>query len=157
MILDADIANLTSEWIDQLLEPIIVEGYDMTRGWYLNEVDVSITRLIVKPLLWAFFPELWHYEQPLSGEIAAKRMVWESLVTLDYPKGWGIDIWLLIEANILGCRIKEVFLGRKIHRANIRSIQDIAKLAKVSEQIAFTILQEASKYKRLDNISRIAV
>lgn len=158
VFLDADITNLTYEWADQLVEPIVAEGYDMTRGWYIRAAgDAPVTKLVVKPLLWAFFPELWHYEQPLSGEIAGKVGLWKSLLNSNPPKGWGIDIWILIEATILGYNIKEVFLGIKSHRSYLRYSQDVSNLAKMSEQVAFAIIQEAMKYKRLDNATRIAV
>ncbi|RMF30564.1 MAG: hypothetical protein D6752_03870, partial [Candidatus Nitrosothermus koennekii] len=96
-------------------------------------------------------------EQPLSGEVAGKIELWKNLINLNPPKGWGIDIWILIEATMLGYNIKEVFLGVKSHRSYLRYSSDVSNLAKMSEQVAFTIIQEAMKYKRLDNASRIAV
>lgn len=152
VILDADIMNLAPQWVELLVDSITVEGYDMARGWYLRAPsDASVTKLVAKPLLWTFFPEIWHYDQPLSGELAAKRDLWKKLVEKKPPKGWGVDVWLLIETAMAGYKIKEVFLGTKSHRSHLSYATDVAKLAKMGEQVALAIIQEAIKYHRTDN------
>ncbi|MFH1662931.1 MAG: glycosyltransferase [Chloroflexota bacterium] len=46
LFLDADIINLTSEWIDLLAEPIIEKACDMSRGYYRRaEYDGAVTLL----------------------------------------------------------------------------------------------------------------
>jgi glucosyl-3-phosphoglycerate synthase len=158
VFLDADIMNLTPEWIDLLVDSIMVEGYDMARGWYLRAPsDASVTKLVAKPLLWTFFPEIWHYEQPLSGEIAAKDEVWKKLVEMDPPDGWGVDVWFLIETAMAGYKIKEVFLGTKSHRSYLSYATDVSKLAKMGEQVGLAIIQEAIKYQRIDNCMQTRV
>jgi hypothetical protein len=74
----------------------------------------------------------------------ARRQVWENLLKKDdgsgcTPDGWGIDVWLLIEAAISGYHIKEVFMVSN------------------SEQVEFTIIREAIKYGRLELQKRIDV
>lgn len=156
--LDADIMNLTPEWTDLLVDSIMVEGYDMSRGWYLRAPsDASVTKLVAKPMLWTFFPEIWHYEQPLSGEIAAKDEVWKKLVEMDPPDGWGVDVWFLIETAMAGYEIKEVFLGTKGHRSYLSYATDVSKLAKMGEQVGLAIIQEAIKYQRIDNAAQTRV
>jgi len=156
--LDADIMNLTPEWIDLLVDSIMVEGYDMSRGWYLRAPsDASVTKLVAKPMLWTFFPEIWHYEQPLSGEIAAKDEIWKKLVEMDPPDGWGVDVWFLIETAMAGYKIKEVFLGTKSHRSYLSYATDVSKLAKMGEQVGLAIIQEAIKYQRIDNAAQTRV
>jgi len=158
VFMDADIMNLTAEWIDLLVDSIMIEGYDMSRGWYLRAPsDASVTKLVAKPLLWTFFPEIWHYEQPLSGEIAAKADVWKKLIKMDPPDGWGVDVWLLIETAMSGYKIKEVFLGTKSHRSYLSYATDVSKLAKMGEQVGLAIIQEAIKYQRIDNCMQTKV
>lgn len=154
VFLDADIMNLTPDWIDSLVDAILIEGYDMSRGWYLRAPsDASVTKLVAKPLLWTFFPEISHYEQPLSGEVAAKASAWEKLINGEEPpQGWGIDVWFLIEASMKGFNIKEVFLGTKSHRSYLTYATDVSKLAKMGEQVGVTIIQEAVRYHRIDNV-----
>jgi glucosyl-3-phosphoglycerate synthase len=96
---------------------LLEDSCDMTRGFYQRQSrDAAVTKLIARPMLNIFFPEVSHFEQPLSGEVCARRQVWETLLrTKGSPDGWGIDVWFLIESAIHGYNIKEVFMGRKEH------------------------------------------
>jgi hypothetical protein len=94
----------------------------------------------------------------LSGEVCARRQVWETLLrTKGSPDGWGIDIWFLIESAIHGYNIKEVFMGRKEHTSFEDYKEDVAKLSKMAEQVEFTITREAIKYDRLHLESTVKV
>src|ERR1051325_11992620 len=92
LFLDADIKNLTPEWIDKLVEGC--GNCDMSRGYYERDArDAPVTKLIAKPMLKIFFPEISDFEQPLSGEVCARTEVWKTLMDQDPPNGWGIDVW----------------------------------------------------------------
>ena len=54
-----------------------------------------VTELTARPLLNLFYPELAAVQQPLAGEIAARR---ELLERLPFVTGYGVDIGLLIDA-----------------------------------------------------------
>jgi glucosyl-3-phosphoglycerate synthase len=54
-----------------------------------------VTELTARPLLNLFYPELAAVEQPLAGELAARRDVLERL---PFVTGYGVDIALLIDA-----------------------------------------------------------
>jgi glycosyltransferase involved in cell wall biosynthesis len=152
VFLDADLMNLTAEWLDKLVNAIVEEHYDMARGTYLrNPRDAGVTKLVAKPLLNVFFPEVAHFDQPLSGEIAAKAAVWKELLENDPPDGWGVDVWFLIETSMRGYKIREVFLGTKEHASFLAYADDLAKLGKMGEQVALAIIREAIKYERIDN------
>ena len=72
VFLDADIVNLTPEWVDLLVEPVVERACDMARGYYRRaEYDGAVTKLVAKPLFGVFFPEIAYINQPLSGEICA--------------------------------------------------------------------------------------
>jgi glucosyl-3-phosphoglycerate synthase len=159
VFLDADIGNLTSAWIDQLVGAIINDNCDMSRGFYTRHVrDAAVTKLVARPMLHIFFPELAHFEQPLSGEVCARTRVWRRLIEKDgIPEGWGIDVWFLIEAAMSGYNIKEVFLGEKKHTSFENYKDDVSKLSKMAEQVEFTIIREAIKYKRTELQSKVAV
>ena len=156
VFLDADIANLTTEWVDLLVEPVIEKACDMSRGFYRRAAyDGAVTKLIARPLAGVFFPEIAHFNQPLSGEICATADLFETLVkNRNCPAGWGIDIWFLIEAAMKNCHIAEVYLGSKVHTSRQNYDKDVIKLAKMAEQVNLTIFKEAIKYKRIDNIKR---
>jgi hypothetical protein len=50
---------------------------DMSRGFYTRHArDAAVMKLIARPMLHIFFPELYQFEQPLSGEVCARRQVW---------------------------------------------------------------------------------
>ncbi|HEX9318009.1 MAG TPA: glycosyltransferase [Nitrososphaeraceae archaeon] len=61
LFLDADITNLTPDWVDNLVDGCT--NCDMVRGCYLRHPrDAAVTKLIAKPLLNVFLPELSHME-----------------------------------------------------------------------------------------------
>ncbi len=156
VFLDADITNLTPEWVDLLVDPVVEKECDMSRGFYRRAAyDGAVTKLIARPLSWILFPEIAHFNQPLSGEICATADLFETLVkNRNCPAGWGIDIWFLIEAAMKNCHIAEVYLGSKVHTSRQNYDKDVIKLAKMAEQVNLTIFKEAIKYKRIDNIKR---
>ena len=157
VFLDADIVNLTPEWVDLLVEPVVERACDMSRGYYRRaEYDGAVTKLVAKPLAWVFFPEIAHLNQPLSGEICATSELFQAIIAdQDCPDGWGIDIWLLIETVMKDFRVKEVYLGTKVHTSRQDYFQDVVKLAKMAEQVSLTTFKEVIKYKRIDNLKRI--
>src|SRR4029078_2842440 len=148
LFLDADIKNLTPEWIDKLVEGC--SNCDMSRGYYERHArDAPVTKLIAKPMLKIFFPELSNIEQPLSGEVCARAEVWKNLLKKNPPDGWGIDVWFLIETAMSGYQIKEIYLGQKEHTSFDDYREDVGKLAKMAEQVELTIIKEAVKYQRI--------
>src|SRR5205823_973819 len=57
-----------------------------------------VTELTARPLINLFYPDLAAVEQPLAGEIAARR---ELLGRLPFVTGYGVDIALLLDAHQL--------------------------------------------------------
>jgi hypothetical protein len=153
VFLDADIKNLTPEWIDLLSEPVLIRGSDMARGFYdRHPRDAAVTKLVAKPMLSVFFPELKNVEQPLSGEISGSTKAWKALLNKAErpPDGWGIDVWFLIEAAMSGFKVNDVYLGKKDHSSFNEYKEDVGALSKMAEQVLFTILKEALKQGKFD-------
>jgi glycosyltransferase involved in cell wall biosynthesis len=70
VFLDADISNITPAWVDKLVQALIDDNCDMSRGFYTRHSrDAAVTKLVARLMLHTFFPELAHFEQPLSGEV----------------------------------------------------------------------------------------
>ena len=159
VFLDADIVNLTPEWVDKLAEPVVEKKCDMVRGYYRRaDYDGAVTKLVAKPLSGVFFPEIAHINQTLSGEICATSELFKTIIEgNDCPEGWGIDIWLLIETAMKDYKIKEIYLGTKIHTSRQDYFEDVVRLAKMAEQVALTIFKEAIKYKRIANLEICAL
>jgi glucosyl-3-phosphoglycerate synthase len=55
LFLDADIRNLTPEWIDKLVKSLIDDNCDMSRGFYTRHArDAAVTKLIARHRLHIF-------------------------------------------------------------------------------------------------------
>ncbi|MBA7562065.1 Glucosyl-3-phosphoglycerate synthase [subsurface metagenome] len=157
MFLDADITNLTPEWVDLLAEPVIAKACDMSRGYYQRaNYDGAVTKLVAKPLSRVFFPEIAHFNQPLSGEICANAELFRKLSkSRDWPDGWGADIWLLIESAMNDYLIAEVYLGTKVHTSRNDYQNNVIRLSKMAEQVSLTTFKEAIKHERVDNLKKV--
>jgi glucosyl-3-phosphoglycerate synthase len=104
--LDADSERFGSHFVVGLLGPLLsCSGIAFVKGFYRRPFRVGdltlpdeggrVTELMARPLLRAFYSELAGVEQPLAGEIAARR---ELLEQLPFVTGYGVDIALLIDA-----------------------------------------------------------
>jgi glucosyl-3-phosphoglycerate synthase len=104
--LDADSEDFGEHFVCGLLGPLVCrEGISLVKGFYRRPFRVGqtvfpdgggrVTELTARPLLNLFYPDLAAVEQPLAGEIAARR---ELLERLPFVAGYGVDIALLIDA-----------------------------------------------------------
>jgi len=104
--LDADSERFGAHFACGLLGPLIREpGISFVKGFYRRPFRVGetvfpdgggrVTELTARPLLNLFYPDLAGIEQPLAGEIAARR---ELLERLPFATGYGVDIALLLDA-----------------------------------------------------------
>jgi glucosyl-3-phosphoglycerate synthase len=104
--LDADSEEFGPHFACGLIGPLLVDPeISFVKGFYrrpfrvgettLPEGGGRVTELTARPLLNMFYPELAAIEQPLAGEIAARR---ELLVRLPFVSGYGVDIALLLDA-----------------------------------------------------------
>jgi glucosyl-3-phosphoglycerate synthase len=104
--LDADSEQFGDHFARGLLGPLLcLREISFVKGFYrrpfrVGEVTLPdeggrVTELTARPLLNLFYPDLAAVEQPLAGEIAARR---ELLERLPFVTGYGVDIALLIDA-----------------------------------------------------------
>lgn len=132
---DADMTSMTSEWVTMLTQPIINGTADVCKAEYIRgPLDAPVTKLVAKPLLKKLYPNL-NVNMPLEGEIAARKSTFEKMT---FKEDWGIDVGLVISAHVQGFRIKNVFLGEKIHKPSYND--DIAELSPMAQNIIETIL-----------------
>ena len=132
VFVDADLTNITPWKITALIHPILNNDADFTKATF-TRARGRVTELTVKPLLKVLLPII-NFSQPLSGQFATRREFLEK-ITID--RKWGVDIQLLLEAFKNNLRIKEVDIGRLIHKK-----QPIENLITMSEQVIQTILDE---------------
>ncbi len=122
VFLDADVANTTPAFVSGLLGPLLTtEDIALVKGFYTRPLHGQptgggrVTELVARPVLELLFPELSWVRQPLAGETAAHRWVFEKL---GFAGGYGVELGLLIDvATHLGAdRLAQVDLGERIHR-----------------------------------------
>jgi glucosyl-3-phosphoglycerate synthase len=141
--LDADIKNIHHRFAYGLLGPLLMQNHiKFVKAFYDRPISIGknklrptgggrVTELVIRPLFSLFFPELTQLIQPLSGEYAGFREVFERIpfpigygvetsMNMDIYEKWGLDV------------IAQVDLDRRIHRN-----QDTKALGRMS----FTILK----------------
>jgi glucosyl-3-phosphoglycerate synthase len=104
--LDADSEGVGPHFACGLLGPLVCRSeISFVKGCYRRPFRVGdqvfpdgggrVTELTARPLLNLFYPDLAAIEQPLAGELAARR---ELLERLPFVTGYGVDVALLIDA-----------------------------------------------------------
>lgn len=103
---DADSADFGPHFVRRLIEPLLSKpGVEYVKGFYRRPwrdgeaVEPTgggrVTHLLARPLLSRFYPDLLAFDQPLAGEMAARRSLLERL---PFATGYGLEIGLLIDA-----------------------------------------------------------
>jgi glucosyl-3-phosphoglycerate synthase len=141
--LDADIKNIHHRFAYGLLGPLLLyDNIKFAKAFYDRPISIGknkirptgggrVTELVIRPLFSLFFPDLTQLMQPLSGEYAGYREIFEQIpfpigygvetsMNIDIYKNWGLDV------------MAQVDLDRRIH-----SNQDTKALGRM----AFVILK----------------
>ena len=103
-----------------------------------------VTELVIRPLFSLFFPELTQILQPLSGEYAGFREIFEAI---PFPIGYGIETSMILDIyEKWGLDvIAQVDLDRRIHRN-----QDTKALGKMAFAILMTFINRKRKLDGID-------
>jgi glycosyltransferase involved in cell wall biosynthesis len=143
--IDADIYNLTSKKVEAMIKPILDGKTDITKTKF-SRASGRVTELTAKPLLNFFFPEI-SFEQPLSGQFAARK---EVLKKINFEKDYGVDVGIVIDADVLGISITEVDIGAIEH-----DMSPLSELNLMANEVVRTIIGRANKYGRVVMIDDI--
>jgi len=104
--MDADIENIHPRFVYGLVGPLLTKDYlKLVKSFFDRPTSCNgegedvlgggrVTELLVRPLLNMYFPSLVGFVQPLSGQVAGRRSLFEQL---NYFTGYGVDIGLLID------------------------------------------------------------
>jgi len=133
---DADLRDFEPHFVTGLLGPFLLDpDLGFVKAYYRRPTgDGSprgggrVTELVARPVLALLFPELADVVQPLAGEFAARRDVFEAL---PFVEGYGVDIGLLIDAARL-CGVEhlaQVDLGVRVHRN--RPLDELGPMATI--------------------------
>ena len=137
--IDADIHNLTSQKVESMIMPILMGEAEITKTKF-SRASGRVTELTAKPLLNFFFPEI-SFEQPLSGQFAARK---EVLKRINFEKDYGVDVGIVIDADVLGISIMEVDIGAIEH-----DMSPLSDLNLMANEVVRTIISRANKYGRI--------
>ncbi len=143
--IDADIYNLTSAKVEAMIRPILEGKTDITKTKF-SRASGRVTELTAKPLLNFFFPEI-SFEQPLSGQFAAKK---EVLKKINFESDYGVDVGIVIDADVLGISIMEVDIGAIEH-----DMSPLSDLNLMANEVVRTIIGRANRYGRVTMIDDI--
>jgi len=137
VFMDADLIDWDTHFVPGLLGPLLTDPeIALVKGFYerpfLDGDDEGaqeggrVTELVARPLIALCFPELAGLFQPLAGEWAIRRSLFE---TLSVPTGYAVELAALIDtADCLGAgAIAQVQLGRRSHRH--QALRDLGAMA----------------------------
>ena len=144
--IDADIKNIHHRFAFGLIGPLLrFDNIKYVKAFYDRPISIGknrirptgggrVTELVIRPLFSLFFPELTQILQPLSGEYAGFREVFE---TIPFPIGYGIETSMILDIyDKWGLEvIAQVDLDRRIHRN-----QDTKALGRMSFAILKTFI-----------------
>ncbi len=149
--IDADITTITEKWPKLLLDPIIKKEADFVAPIYTrNRYEGNTTNHFCIPLFYAWFG--YKLNQPIGGEFAFNNKLVDYILKQKKNKDaflYGIDIFLSVHALGGNFKIKEVYLGRKIHKPSFD------KIIHMFQQVASTMFFVLSKYKNKHITSKI--
>src|SRR4051812_32165706 len=141
---DADVRNFNAGFVVGLLGPLLTtDDVRFVKGFYDRPYQGQagqggrVTELVARPLLELYQPELSRLAQPLAGEYAAVRAVFEAV---PFVEGYGVEVGLLIDiAAQFGLdAMAECDLGTRIHRN-----RPLHELAPQASAIMRTVFQRA--------------
>ncbi|MFP5297619.1 MAG: glucosyl-3-phosphoglycerate synthase [Actinomycetota bacterium] len=106
MMFDTDTQNFGEHFALGLVGPLLTDpGVSFVKGAFdrplhLGDVVIEgeggrVTELVARPLLNMFVPQLAGFLQPLAGEVAGRRELFEDL---SVPVGYGVEVAMLIDA-----------------------------------------------------------
>ena len=145
VFLDADLQKITPRQIDKMIQPILTGEAEVTKTKFKREAG-RVTELTAKPLLNFFFPEI-KFDQPLSGQFAAKRSF---LNNIQLEDDYGVDVGIVLDADVLGKHVKEVDIGKLKHK-----MSSLNELNLVATEVVRTIVDRANIYGRITMIDTL--
>ena len=137
VFMDADLLDWDTHFVPGLLGPMLTRPeVQLVKGFYERPMVQGgtvvpfeggrVTELVARPLVRLLFPELVGLHQPLAGEWAVRRSLFE---TLSVPTGYAVELAALIDtvrAHGLDA-LAQVDLGTRAHRH--QSLRDLSGMA----------------------------
>ncbi len=145
-VVDADLRSITSDWVFNLIDPVLEKGFDFVAPVYLrHKYDATITNNIVYFMTRALYGK--RIRQPIGGDFAfsrgvakhyAEQNVWETDVAR-----YGIDIWMTTMAITHVFKVCQANLGVKIHDAK----DPVQQLGPMFRQVVWALLSLMEQFE----------
>lgn len=158
--IDADIKNIKPRFVYGLVGPLLTNKKILfTKAFYKRPIKIGtetaplgggrVTELLVRPLLNMYFPILSGFIQPLSGEYAGKRKLFERI---PFYTGYGVETAMLIDIQRkFGLKVcAQVDLKRRVHRN-----QTIESLSRMSFGILGVFAKRANSLGKLISMGKL--
>lgn len=148
---DGDIADFGRHYVTGVVGPLVNPDKHFVKGRYRRPFRYGeseepagggrVTELAARPLLARLAPELLSFDQPLAGEVAARRDLLEGI---PFACGYGVEITMLLDVwdrvGIGGMAQVELGTKRNAH-------QSLAALSEMSSEVISSL---AATLERLD-------
>ena len=154
--LDADIKNIHHRFAFGLIGPLLLDSeIKFSKAFYDRPIATlgrkirptgggRVTELVIRPLFSLFFPDLTQFLQPLSGEYAGYREIFEKI---PFPIGYGVETSMILDIyQNWGLDVMaQVDLEKRVHRN-----QDTKALGKMSFAILKTFINRIEALGLID-------
>jgi glucosyl-3-phosphoglycerate synthase len=137
VFMDADLLDWDTHFVPGLLGPLLTRtDIELVKGFYERPMlgggtavpfeGGRVTELVARPLISLLFPELAGLHQPLAGEWAVRRSLFEQL---HVPHGYAVELAALVDTQRSRGpgAIAQVDLGTRAHRH--QSLRDLTGMA----------------------------
>jgi glucosyl-3-phosphoglycerate synthase len=137
--LDADTRQFSDHFVTGMLGPLLVEpGVRFVKGGFRRPFAAGdghelpadggrVTELAARPLLSAFYPELAGFAQPLAGEVAARRELFNQL---PFATGYAVETAMLLHArDLLGGTAGMAQVDLEVRRNRHKPLAELGPMA----------------------------
>ena len=137
VFMDADLLDWDTHFVPGLLGPLLTRPeVELVKGFYERPMGSGaeavpfeggrVTELVARPLIRLLFPTLGAIHQPLAGEWAIRRSLFEQL---SVPHGYAVELAALVDTErTRGLdAIAQVDLGTRAHRH--QSLRDLSGMS----------------------------
>jgi glucosyl-3-phosphoglycerate synthase len=137
VFMDADLLDWDTHFVPGLLGPLLTRtDIELVKGFYERPMlgggtavpfeGGRVTELVARPLISLLFPELAGLHQPLAGEWAVRRSLFEQL---HVPHGYAVELAALVDTQRSrgAGAIAQVDLGTRAHRH--QSLRDLTGMS----------------------------
>lgn len=140
VFLDADILNYNESIVDTLSSPIINGEADFVKSTFDRTTGGTVTKIVVQPLLNILYPDLYKFQEPISGMIACKKSILEKI---KFESDYGVDIAIVLDLYNMGVKMKETNIGEILNMSHKNKTTET--MAKMSYEIMKAIIKKAKE------------